>query len=79
MLNQDLKEGISLAKRHDYEHALEQTRDLAGLGLIEHQVRIDSRLTQSDRILLLSAVTRVFHIQSAYMPRRLGSSDRRRQ
>jgi hypothetical protein len=73
MLNQDLKEGISLAKRRDYEHALQHARDLAGLGVIEHQVRMDSRLTQGDRILLLSAAARAFRIHSVSLPRPLGS------
>jgi hypothetical protein len=54
--NQDLKEEISLVKRQGYERMLKQASDLLGLLAIERQVRVDSRLTQHDRALLLSAV-----------------------
>lgn len=61
-LDQDLKEVISLVQRHNYERVLEHAHGLMGLGVIEHQVRMDSRLMQSDRIILLSSVARAFHI-----------------
>ena len=65
-LDQDLKEAVSLVKRHDYERMLKHAHDLVGLGAIEHQVRMDSRLTQGDRVLLLSAVARKSHIQTEH-------------
>ncbi|MGP8057943.1 MAG: hypothetical protein ACLP9K_10135 [Nitrososphaerales archaeon] len=57
-LDQDLKEAVSLAQRHNYERMLKHAHDLMGLGAIERQVMLDSRLTQRDRSLLLSAVAR---------------------
>jgi molybdopterin converting factor small subunit len=65
-LDEDLKEAVSLLKRQDYEGMLKRAHDLVGLGSIEHQVRMDSRLTQGDRIRLLSAVSRKAHIQTRY-------------
>jgi len=61
-LNQDLKEAVSLVHRHNYERVLERTHDLAGLRAIERQVRMDPSLSQGDRVLLMSAVTRAFRI-----------------
>jgi len=65
-LDQDLKEAVSLVKRRDYERMLKRAHDLVGLRAIEHQVRMDSRLTQGDRILLLSAVAKKSHVQTKY-------------
>jgi hypothetical protein len=65
-LDQELKEAVSLLKRRDYERMLKSAHDLLGLGDIEHQVWTDSRLTQGDRILLLSAVAKRSHIQTKY-------------
>ena len=65
-LDQDLKEAVSLVKRHDYERMLKLAHDLMGLGAIERQVRMDSRLTQGDRIALLSAVARISRIQTKH-------------
>lgn len=73
-LSQDLKEEISLVKRHDYERMLEHAHDLMGLGVIERQVRMDLSLTQGDRILLLSAIARIFHIRTKYSTKPSGSS-----
>ncbi len=64
MLDRDLREEISVVKRLGYEHALRQTTSLVSIGDIERQVRIDSRLTQGDRSLLLSAVSRMLHLQT---------------
>jgi hypothetical protein len=52
MPNQDSKEAISLVKRHDYERMLKQAHDLVHLGVVEHQVTVDSSLTHADRTLL---------------------------
>ena len=60
--NQDNREAISLAKRVDYERLMEGAPDFGVLRVIEQQVKTDSRLTQPDRILLLSAVAKTFHV-----------------
>jgi len=59
-LEQDLKAEISLVKRHEYERLYEHSLGVVGLGAIDRQVRMDSRLTLADRILLLNAVGKRF-------------------
>jgi hypothetical protein len=54
-MDQDLK--VPIVQRQNYEHVLEHAHDLIGLGIVEHQVRMDPRLSRDDKALLLSAVT----------------------
>lgn len=58
MLDEELKEEISVVKRMGYLQALERTPNLPSLGAIERQVRLDTGLTARDRSLLLSTVAR---------------------
>lgn len=58
LLDEELKEEISVAKRTGYLQALERTPGLPSLGAIERQVRLDTGLTARDRSFLLSAVAR---------------------
>jgi len=56
LLDQDLKEAISDLKKDEYRRGLEGAHDLVAMGVIEGKIRMDSQLTMTDRMLLLSEV-----------------------
>ena len=57
ILRADQDSSVATVQRLSYEGALEHAHDFVGLGIVEQQVRMDSRLSQSDKTLLLCAVT----------------------
>ena len=65
MLDEQLREEVSVVKRTGYLHTLELTSSVPSLGAIERQVRLDTGLTQGDRSLLLSTVARKLSGSSA--------------
>ena len=55
-LGQDLKKAISDVKRDQYRRMLAATHDSMALRYVEQRIRIDSQLTQDDRLQLLGEV-----------------------
>lgn len=53
VLEQDLKEAISIVKKDEYRRALREAHDLTALNSVEHRIRTDSQLAQDDRVQLL--------------------------
>jgi hypothetical protein len=58
MLDEELKEEISVVRRMGYLQALERAPALPTLGEIERQVRLDTSLNERDRSLLLSTLAK---------------------
>jgi len=56
VLGQDLKKAISDVKRDHYRRTLAATHDSMALRDVEQRIRIDSQLTQDDRLQLLGEV-----------------------
>lgn len=57
-MSRDLKVEVSLLRRGDYERELRDAPSLGGITAIERNVRTDPRLSQWDRIRLLSMISR---------------------
>lgn len=60
MLRQDLREETSRIHRRNYQQMIAHEPDPTQLDRIQAQVRLDPRLTQRDRLLLLKAAHRAF-------------------